>query len=327
MALKDILDSIKKPHRVTFEREELTDSYGRFVAQPFERGYAVTIGNALRRALLSSIPGYAISAIKIDGVSNEYANIDGVKEDTLIMTLNMKKATLRLQDDLEAKVVHIEKEGPGVFTAGDIEKADSAVEVFNKDLVIATLSDGAKLSIDIQIDSGYGYVPSEMNEELVQEIGAITIDAIYSPVTRVRFDVENIRVGQRTDYGKLVLEVETDATIRPDKALSWAAKALRQNLFAFLAIEEAEEEKAFEEAEKEEGALDKLKEKHIEEVEFSIRTANFLANADLKTLDKVAMKAEDELLRIPGANEMIVEEIKEKLADYNVTLGQRPKNA
>ncbi|MBI4977423.1 MAG: DNA-directed RNA polymerase subunit alpha [Spirochaetes bacterium] len=323
MALKDILESTKKPHRVTFEKEAMTKEYGKFVAQPFEKGYAVTIGNALRRALLSSIPGYAVSTIKIEGVSNEYENIKGVKEDTAMIILNLKRAVVRLTDGLDTKMVHIKKEGPGTFTTGDIAAADSSVEVFNKDHVIATLSEGGKIVMDLQIDSGYGYVPSEMNEQLVQEIGAVAIDAMYSPIRRVKLNVEDIRVGQRTDYGKLTLEVETNGTISPDKAVSWAAKILRNNLFAFLHIEEADDESGSEDGSQEESALDRLKDVHIEEVEFSIRTANFLNNNDLKTLDRVAMKTDSDLERMIGANEMIIQEIKEKLAEYNATLGMR----
>ena len=323
MALKDILESTKKPHRVTFEREEVTPVFGRFTAQPFEKGYAVTVGNAVRRVLLSSIPGYAVSAIKIDGVSNEFENIKGVKEDTVVVILNLKKAVVRLTDGLDAKTVHIKKEGPGTFTAGDISLADSGVEVMNKDLVIATLAQGTKLSIDLQIDAGYGYVPSEMNEQLVQEIGAITLDAMYSPIRRVRVEVEDIRVGQRTDYRKLTLEVETNGAISPEKAVSWAAKILRNNLFAFLHIEESKDDAAGADGASEESALDRLRDVHIEEVEFSIRTANFLATNDLKTLDRVAMKSEGDLERMTGSNEMIMQEIKEKLAEYNATFGMR----
>lgn len=325
MALKEILETMKKPHAVTFESSELNETYGKFIAQPFERGYAVTIGNALRRVLLSSIPGYAISAIRIDGASSEYENIDGVKEDTLMIILAMKKLVVKLQEDVDAKMIHIEKEGPATLTGADISDADSGIEVLNKDLVLANISEGGKIIMDLQIDCGYGYVPSEMNQDLVQEIGAITLDAIYSPIVRVRFEVEDVRVGQRTDYGKLILEVETNGTISPDKAVSWAAKILRTNLFPFLDIEEAEEEKALEESSREESVLDKLKHQHIEDVGFSVRTVTFLHNADLKTLDKIAVKSEDDLMRVPGASSEVVDEIKEKLEEYDVELGYRPK--
>lgn len=326
MVLKEKLESQKNPQKVTFEPEELTDTYGKFTAQPFEKGFAITIGNSLRRAMLSTIPGYAVTSMKIDGVSNEYENIEGVKEDTINIMLALKKLVVKLQDDLEEKVIHIEKSGPGTLTAQDIADADSSLEVFNPELHIATLNEDVQISLDIQIEAGYGYVPSEMSEDLSQEIGAVVMDALFSPVKRVRFDVDDVRIGHRTDYGKLTIEVETNGTIKPEKALSWAAKTLRQNLYAFLTAEEAEEEREIDETEIEESILDKLKDIHIEEAGFSVRTNNFLSNADLKTLDKVVTRSEDELMRIPNATAKIVEEIKEKMLDeYEVELGYKPK--
>lgn len=321
MALKDILESIKHPHKVTFEAKDLTDTYGKFIAQPFEKGYAVTVGNALRRVLLSSIPAYAISAIKIPGVTNEYQNIDGVKEDTIVVIMHLKSVVLALIDDEDTKTIHIKKQGPCTIVAKDIADADSSVKVFNPDHHIATVADGTTFEMDLQIEGGYGYVPSEMNSDLLEDVNALVIDAVYSPVTNVRFDVEDVRVGQRIDYGKLVLEIETKGNIRPEKALSWATKILRDNLLCFLMPEELENAEAIKEEAPKNSVLDSLKSKAVDEVEFSIRTASFLTSCDLKTLDKVAQKTERELLSYSSANKMIVDEIKEKLEEYGASLG------
>lgn len=321
MALKEILESIRHPHRVTFESKDLTSTYGKFIAQPFERGYATTIGVALRRVLLSSIPGYAISAIKIEGITNEFENVPGMKEDTIVMIMHLKGVIVSLEGEIDAKTIHIKKEGPCEITAKDIE--DSEVIVHNPDHYIATIAEGYTFEMDVQIEGGYGYVPAEMNMELVEDINAIALDTVYSPIVSVRYDVDDIRVGQRIDYGKLTLEIETKGNIAPEKALSWATKILRDNVAPFLMPEEAEGEEVIKEEAPKDSILDTLKNKHVEEVEFSIRTANFLIASDLKTLDRVAIKSDSDLLRLMGANEMIVEEIKEKLAEFGAHLGMR----
>lgn len=323
MALKEILESIRHPHRVTFEKKDLTPTYGKFIAQPFERGYAVTVGNALRRVLLSSIHGYAITTIKIDGVSNEFENVPGMKEDTIVMIMHLKNVVVSLPSHMDTKTIHMKKEGPCVITAGDLVADDTEAQVHNPDYYIATIAEGYTFEMDIQIEGGYSYVPAEMNIELLEDINAIAIDAIYSPIVSVKYNVDPIRVGQRIDYGKLTLEIETKGNIAPDKALSQAAKILRDNLKHFMDPEEANgDDEKIEETPKD-SVLDSLKGKHIEEVEFSVRTANFLMASDLKTLDKVAVKTDADLLRLIGANEMIIEEIKEKLAEYNAHLGMR----
>ena len=321
MALKEILESIKHPHKVTFESKDLTETYGKFVAQPFERGYAVTVGNALRRVLLSSIPGYAITAIKINGVSNEFENVAGMKEDTIVMIMHLKNVVVSLPDRLETKTIHMKKDGPCTITAADLVANDNEAQVHNPDYYIATIAEGYTFEMDIQIEGGYSYVPAD--DELREDINAIVIDAIYSPIVSVKYNVDPIRVGQRIDYGKLTLEIETKGNIAPEKALSQAAKILRDNLKHFMDPEEANgDDEKIEETPKD-SVLDSLKGKHIEEVEFSVRTANFLMSSDLKTLDKVAVKSESDLLRLMGANEMIIEEIKEKLAEYGAHLGMR----
>lgn len=323
MALKEILESIRHPHKVTFESKDLTSNYGKFVAQPFERGYAVTIGNALRRVLLSSIPGYAITAIKIKDVTNEFENVEGMKEDTIVMIMHLKNVVVSLPNNIESKTVHIKKDGPCVIKAGDLVESDSEVKIYNPDYYIATIAEGYSFEMDIQIEGGYSYVPAEMSAELLDDINAIVIDAIYSPIVSVNYTVDPIRVGQRVDYGKLTLEIETKGSIAPDKALSWAAKILRDNLTSFMLPEEAEEGDEKLEEDSKNSVLDSLKDKNVDEIEFSVRTANFLMTSDLKTLDKVALKSDSDLLRLVGANEMIIEEIKEKLAEYGAHLGMR----
>lgn len=323
MALKEILESVRHPHKVTFESKDLTSNYGKFVAQPFERGYAVTIGNALRRVLLSSIPGYAISAIKIKDVSNEFENVEGMKEDTLVMIMHLKNVVVSLPDNIDKKVVNIKKEGPCIIKAGDFAAADASVKIYNPDYYIATISEGYSFEMEVQIDSGYSYVPAEMSAELVNDVNTIVIDAVYSPIVSVKYNIEDIRVGQRIDYGKLTLEIETKGNIAPDKALSWAAKILKDNLISFMMPEEAEEGDSKVEEDNKESVLELLKEKAVDDIEFSVRTANFLMTSDLKTLDKVALKSDSDILRLVGANEMIVEEIKEKLAEFGAHLGMR----
>lgn len=322
MVLKEILESIRHPHKVTFEPKDLTETYGKFVAQPFERGYAITVGNALRRVLLSSIPGYAITAIKINGVSNEFENVSGMKEDTIVMIMHLKNVVVSLPEHLEIKTIHIKKEGPCIITAGDFE--DPEVKIHNPDYYIATIAEGYVFEMDLQVEAGYSYVPASVNQELLEDINVITIDAVYSPIVKVKYSVEDIRVGQRINYyGKLILEIETKGNIAPDKALSLAAKLLRDNFSSFMLPEEASsDDEKIEEIPKD-SIFDILRGKHVEEVEFSVRTANFLMSSDLKTLDKISVKTDADLLRLHGANEMIVEEIKEKLAEYGAHLGMR----
>ena len=321
VALKKILESIKHPHKVTFEAGDFTPTYGKFTAQPFERGYATTVGVALRRVLLSSIPGYAISAIKIEGVSNEFENFAGIKEDTIVMMMHFKGVTVSLAEHLDLKVIHIKKEGPAMFTAADIAAADSEVTVYNPDHHIATIEEGYTLEMDLQIECGYGYSPANLDS--MEAVDAIGLDTVYSPITSVKYDVSDIRVGQRTDYGKLTLEIETKGNIAPDRALSYATKILRDNLATFLMPEEIDLNDGIKTDTSKNDVLEVLKKKHIEDLEFSIRTANFLIASDLKTLDKVAQKTEQDILRFKDSNEMIIEEIKEKLDEFGAHLGMK----
>lgn len=321
VALKQILENIKQPNKVTFKSEDLTPTYGKFIAQPFERGYATTVGVALRRVLLSSIPGYAISAIRIEGVSNEFANMAGVKEDTIVVMMHLKGVTVSLADHLMDKVIHVSKKGPSILTANDIALTDSEVKVYNPDHHIATIEDGYTLEMDIQIECGYGYAAA--NVDNMEDISAIGLDTVYSPILSVKYDVSDIRVGQRTDYGKLTLEIETKGNIAPDRALSYATKILRDNLSCFLMPEEMDVEDSVKVESSKDSILDSLRSKNVEELEFSVRTANFLIASDLKTLDKLALRTEQDILRLKDSNEMILEEIKEKLAELGANLGMK----
>ncbi len=321
VALKQILENIKQPNKVTFKSEDLTPTYGKFIAQPFERGYATTVGVALRRVLLSSIPGYAISAIRIEGVSNEFANMSGVKEDTIVVMMHLKGVTVSLADHLVDKVIHVSKKGPSILTASDLALADSEVKVYNPDHHIATIEDGYTLEMDIQIECGYGYAAA--NVDNMEDISAIGLDTVFSPILSVKYDVSDIRVGQRTDYGKLTLEIETKGNIAPDRALSYATKILRDNLACFLMPEEMDVEDSVKVESSKDSILDSLRSKNVEELEFSVRTANFLVASDLKTLDKLALRTEQDILRLKDSNEMILEEIKEKLAELGANLGMK----
>ena len=232
MAHKNLLKNFKRPKNPTFEIDQMDPNYGRFIAAPFERGFGTTIANSLRRCLLSSIPGYAITAIKIDYVDkdgatkslvHEFENIFGVLEDTTDLIQNLKRVRMHLTDDSDKRVIFIEKKGKGFFTAGDFE-VDSNIVIVNKDLHIAELNDDASFTIEIEIEHGRGYLPAEQSRNHVEVIGTIPIDAIFCPIVKVRYDIENFRVGQRTDYEKMILEVWTDGTISPDDAVADSAR-------------------------------------------------------------------------------------------------------
>ena len=239
------------------------------------------------------------------------------------MIMHLKNVVVSLPEHLETKTIHMKKEGPCIIVAGDLVESDSEAIVHNPDYYIATIAEGYTFEMDIQIEGGYNYVPAETNMEFLEDVNAIAIDAIYSPILNVKYNVEDTRVGKRVDYSKLILEIETKGNIAPEKALSWATKILRDDLAPFMLPEEANSDNEKIEEIPKDSVLDSLKDKHVEEVEFSVRTANFLISCDLKTLDKVALKKEADLLRLSGANEMIIEEIKEKLEEYSAHLGMR----
>jgi DNA-directed RNA polymerase subunit alpha len=334
MARKNLLKGFKRPKGITFEHPESDTNYGKFMAYPFERGYGLTMGNTLRRILLSSIQGYAISAIRItsyaeDGspkvITSEYEAIPEVAEDTPDIINNLKGVKINLPGGEEEKVVVVEAKGSRTITAKDIG-VDDTVQVINEDLLICTLMGKANLELEIQIDLGRGYVPSERSEKYIEVIGTIPIDAVFSPVTKVKYLVENTRVGQRTDYDKLILEIWTDGTIPPEDALAEAAKIAKDHLSIFINFdEEAAEDEG--EIDEEEARIRALIDTPVEELELSVRSSNCLRNANIKSIGDLTRRTEEEIAKTRNFGKKSLQEIKEKLRDRNLSLGMKDYSA
>lgn len=296
-------------------------TYGRFVVEPLERGYGTTLGNSLRRILLSSLPGSAVSNVKIDGVLHEFSVIPGVKEDVTEIILNLKCLAIKnTSEGNESKVAYIDVEGEGEVTAKDI-KADSDIEILNPDLHIATLSGGpnSKLYMEITISNGRGYVGADKNKKEDQPIGMLPVDSIFTPVTRVNFLVENTRVGQITDYDKLTLEVWTNGTIAPDDAVSYGAKLLNEHLALFIDLSDNAKNTEIL-VEKEEGKKEKVLEMSIEELDLSVRSYNCLKRAGINTIEDLACKTEEEMMKVRNLGKKSLEEVLNKIAELGLSL-------
>ncbi len=318
MAPRNLLKGFKRPNKIVFEHSDLQPNYGRFIAEPFEKGYGLTIGNSLRRVLLSSIEGSAISAIKIEGVPHEFSSIEGVYEDVTRIILNLKKLRLKYHGELQ-KVIHIIKEGPGDFKGEDFN-IDPDVEIMNPDMKIATLNEAGKIDMEIEIQKGRGYVPAEINKSNTEAVGVIPIDAIFSPIQKVNVKVEDTRVGQRTDYDKLILEIWTDGSISPDDALAQAAKIIKDHMTIFINFEEDVEE----EVEVVDENIEKMKNllsRSIDEMELSVRSYNTLKSLDISSLEQLVQKTEDELRKSKHYSDGILKEIKAKLEVLHLSLG------
>lgn len=314
------------PKKLQYDSKKVTDTYGRFVAEPLERGFGTTLGNALRRVLLSSLEGSAITAVRIGGVLHEFSSIAGVVEDTTDLILNLKEVRLKLHTD-NPKILTVNAKGPGEVTAKDIE-ADAEVEILYPDLHLATLDKGGKLELELRARRGRGYVPSDRNKEPGQPIGLIPIDAIFSPVRKVNFKVENARVGQETDYDKLVLEVWTDGSIRPDDAVAHAAKLVKDHLSIFIHLPEEEEAEAAaaEEARRTPSFNENLL-RSVSELELSVRAANCLKNAGIETIAELVQKTESEMLKTKNFGRKSLNEIKDILSQMGLGLGMKVDDA
>ena len=323
---------LELPTRVEKDTVVSSEKYGRFFIEPFERGFGTTIGNSLRRILLSSLEGSSVTSIKIKGVDHEFTSLKGVVEDVTDIVLNVKNLIIRL-NDRGPKKMKVSVNKTGVVTAADIV-ADPAIEVINKDLVLATLTEDVNFEMEMTVENGRGYVPaSERIEEadrFEQEIGVILLDAVYSPVTRVRYTIENTRVGQKTNYDKLILEIWTNGTILPEMALVEAAKILRKHVNPFVQYCELGEQTAaaseIPEVEVEEKAVDEeLNQKMampIQELELSVRASNCLESAKIETVGDLVRMSEPELLKIRSFGKTSLREIKRKLADIGLSLGE-----
>ncbi len=314
---------LMKPKKVDIDAETHDEFYGKFVCEPLERGFGITIGNSLRRILLSSLQGAAITSVRIEGVAHEFSTVPGVVEDVTDIILNLKEVRLRVHAE-GPKVLRIDAEGEGEVKAGDII-GDPTVEIMNPDHHIATLSKDGRLRMEMVAKTGRGYVPADRNKEEDQPIGVIPIDAIFSPVRKVNYTVGYARVGQKTDYDKLTLEVWTDGAVKPEDAVAYAAKILKDQVSIFINFEEEEEP-----TDKEERAEDeKLNEnlyRSVDELELSVRSANCLKNANIRYIGDLVQRSEAEMLKTKNFGRKSLNEIKSILADMNLNLGMKIDN-
>jgi DNA-directed RNA polymerase subunit alpha len=314
-----------RPKRLEVEKETLTPFYGKFTAEPFERGLGITIGNSLRRILLSSLQGAAITSVKIDGVLHEFLTIPGTKEDMTEIILNLKEVRLKLHTE-GPKTIRVKAEGPKVLKAGDIITGD-AVEILNPDHYIATLSRDGKLAMEMVVKVGRGYVPAERNKEESQPIGTIPMDAIFSPIKKVNYTVTNARVGQITDYDKLTLEAWTDGSLNPEEAVAHAAKILKDQLSIFITFEEEEEvEMSYSEDEGEKEGVNENLLRSVDELELSVRSANCLKHANIKLIGDLVQKTEAEILATKNFGRKSLNEIKDILTEMGLSLGMKLDN-
>ena len=293
-------------------------NYGKFTVEPLERGYGTTLGNSLRRILLSSLPGAAVTSVKIDGILHEFSTIPGVKEDVTEIILNLKKLAIRLTGEEETKLVRIHATGPKEVTAADIE-GDYDVEIFNPDLHIATLEDNAELIMEINLAKGRGYVLAENNKDENTPIAVIPVDSIYTPVRKVNFTVENTRVGQVTDYDKLILEIWTDGSITPTEGVSIGANIMREHLNLFIELEDTAANQVHLE-EKPEDQVEKALEMTIEELELSVRSFNCLKRANINTVEELTQKTEDDMMKVRNLGKKSLDEVKLKLSQLGLSL-------
>lgn len=291
--------------------------YGKFVVEPLERGYGTTLGNALRRILLSSLPGAAVTSVKIDGILHEFSTIPGVKEDVTEIILNLKKLAVRLEGESTKRAI-INAVGPKDVTAADII-CDSDMEIFNPDLHIATLEENATLVMEINFARGRGYVPAEQNKNESTPISVIPVDSIYTPVTKVNFTVENTRVGQVTDYDRLVLEIWTDGSITPEEGVSIGAKIMQEHLNLFIQLTDTTDAMEIM-VEKEEDQKEKALEMTIEELELSVRSFNCLKRAAINTVEELTQKTEDDMMKVRNLGKMSLDEVKAKLDELGLSL-------
>ena len=312
--------AFQKPKRLICDSETLSQTYGRFYGQPFERGFGTTIGNVLRRVLLSSIEGAAITAVKIEGVLHEFTPIPGVKEDATNIIMNLKQVPLRLNAD-HSKTIYLESDQAGVVTSANFTP-DADVDILDPNVHIATIGEGGSLKIEMRIKKGRGYVQSDENFEDDLPLGYIPLDSVHSPIKRVNYSVEAARLGQTTDYDKLVLDVWTNGCIAPEDAIARAAKIVKDHMFIFINFEEGPEEIEETVDREAERLVENLK-RSVEELELSVRSYNCLKNADIRTIGELVQKSEGEMLKTKNFGRKSLNEIKEILSDMGLSFGMR----
>ncbi|HPN30693.1 MAG TPA: DNA-directed RNA polymerase subunit alpha [bacterium] len=313
---KYVSQGIIKPEEI--KKIESTPTYGKFVISPFERGYGITVGNSLRRVLLSSIVGAAVKTVRFEGIRHEFEVINGVVEDPSDIIQNIKKLAVNLIEGNSA-VITINEKGNKTVTAGDI-KCPANVKISNPELVIATLT-GGTLNVEMEVNIGFGYIQAEDHTKEDLPIGVIPIDSIYTPIIKVKYEVEKTRVGQSTDYDKLILDIHTNGTISPEDALAYSAKILKDCYTIFINFEETEAEPAEPELTPEEQKLKEILQIPIDELELSVRSANCLREAKIKTIGELAVKSENEMLKTRNFGKKSLREIREKLSKYGLNLG------
>jgi DNA-directed RNA polymerase subunit alpha len=314
------MKGFQKPKRLACDLETLTTTYGHFYALPFERGYGTTIGNALRRVLLSSIEGAAITAVKIEGILHEFSSIPGVVEDVTDIIMNLKTVPIRLNVD-HPKTLHLESKGPGAVTAGQI-KPDPDVEILDPSVHLAMVGGDGKLVMEMLVKKGRGYIPSDENFDEDLSLGYIPIDSVHSPVRKVNYYVEAARLGQATDYDRLNLEIWTNGCITPDDAIARAAKLIKDHMFIFINFEEEPEQEEPQVDSKQEAINENLQ-KSVDELELSVRSYNCLKNANIRTIGELVQKSEAEMLKTKNFGRKSLNEIKEILQDMGLHFGMR----
>lgn len=315
------LGRFEMPKRLTKEESTATETYAKFIAEPFETGYGHTIGNSLRRVLLSSLEGAAITSIKIDGAMHEFTTVDGVVEDVTDMVLNLKKVLFK-SHSRDPQVLLLSANKDGAVTAADIQ-LNQNIELVNPKQLICTLDKKRKLEIELEVKVGRGFMPGDENKKPDQAIGVIAIDSLFSPVTRVKYSVENARVGQRTDYDRLIVEIWTDGRLTPDDALTQASAILQHHLDVFVGYDKnaVEFEEVADKQDDEKARLKKLLNMSVNEIELSVRAANCLNNANITTVGQLAMKTEAEMLKYRNFGKKSLNEIKDKLSSLGLGLG------
>lgn len=328
MARKNLLKGFKKPKGISFEHISTNPNYGKFTAYPFETGFGTTVGNTLRRVLLSSIQGYAITSIRITSydengishvISSEFEAIPHVSEDTLEIINTLKMIRLRLPNEVEQDTIQYEFKGPGVVKSEDFAR-EGQLEIMTEGTTVFTMMEGAHLDIEIQVDLGRGYVPAETNEHYIEIVGTIPMDAIFTPVPKVKYSIEPCRVGQRNDYDKLVLEIWTDGTINPEDALAEAAKIAKDHFAIFVNFNDKDVIGSDENEDGDEG-IQALLNTPVEELELSVRSSNCLRKENIRTIGELTRKTEDDIAKTRNFGKKSLQEIIEKLQEWNLTLG------
>ncbi|MGI6556031.1 MAG: DNA-directed RNA polymerase subunit alpha [Pseudoramibacter sp.] len=311
----------EKPIIKNVDRSE-DNTYGKYTVEPLERGYGTTLGNSLRRIMLSSLPGVAITSVKINDVRHEFSTIEGIREDVIEILLNLKGLCAKMYTD-EPQIIRVEAQGEGEITAGDII-CGPEVEIINPDMHICTMANDAVLNMEMKLEKGRGYRPSEKNKYDGMPIGTLPMDSIFSPIRKVIFRVEDTRVGQVTDFDKLTLEIWTDGTMTPEEALSLSAKVMNDHLKLFIDLtEEAEHVETM--VEREENEKERIKEMSIEELELSVRSSNCLRRANIDTVEKLTQKTEEDMMKVRNLGRKSLNEIKRKLAEMGLSLSQEDK--